>query len=76
MTGIFAINEYGGTPGAIEGNVGQVLNQLIGVGIVIGYDLVVSLLILAVLKATIGLRVDEEVEVEGLDLALHGEAVH
>ncbi len=76
LTGVFAINEYGGTSGAIEGNMPQVVNQLIGVGIIIGYDLVVSLVILGVLKATIGLRVDEEVEMEGLDLALHGEAVH
>jgi Amt family ammonium transporter len=76
LTGVFAVNEFGGTSGAIEGNYGQILNQLIGVGIVIAYDLVVSLIILAVLKFTIGLRVDEETEMEGLDLALHGEAVH
>jgi Amt family ammonium transporter len=76
LTGVFAINEYGGTPGAIEGNTMQIVNQLIGVGIVIAYDFIVSMVILAVIKATIGLRVDEEVEMEGLDLALHGEVVH
>ena len=76
LTGVFAINEYGGTPGLIEGNAGQVINQIIGVCIVIGYDVIVSLIILFLIKATIGLRVDAEVEMEGLDLALHGEAVH
>jgi CBS domain-containing protein len=34
LTGVFAIKEYGGTPGYIEGNAYQVLNQLIGVVIV------------------------------------------
>ncbi len=76
LTGIFAINQYGGTPGLIEGNPGQVINQLIGVGIVIAYDVVVSLIILFIIQATIGLRVSAEVEQEGLDLSLHEEAVH
>jgi ammonium transporter, Amt family len=76
LTGVFAINEYGGTPGLIEGNAGQVLNQIIGVAIVVGYDVVVSLIILKVLDMVIGLRVDGDVEREGLDLALHGEIVH
>jgi len=75
LTGIFAINQYGGTPGLIEGNPGQVISQLIGVGIVIAYDVVVSLIILFIIKATIGLRVSDDVEQGGLDLALHEEAV-
>jgi ammonium transporter, Amt family len=75
LTGVFAIEQYGGTGGLIEGHPGQVINQLIGIGIVIVYDGVVSAIILGVIKATIGLRVSEEIEREGLDLALHGEAV-
>jgi Amt family ammonium transporter len=75
LTGVFAISEYGGTSGAIEGNYAQVVNQLIGVGIVIVYDGIISLIILKVLDAIIGLRVDAEIEVDGLDLALHGEVV-
>jgi Amt family ammonium transporter len=75
LTGVFAINEYGGTPGLIEGNAGQVLNQLIGVGIVVIYDVIVTLIILWVVNMVIGLRVTEDVEREGLDLALHGETV-
>src|SRR5690348_15246427 len=75
LTGVFAVSQYGGTPGLIEGNPGQVINQLIGVGTVFVYDFVVSLIILKVIDLVIGLRVKDEVEREGLDLALHGEAV-
>ena len=39
------------------------------------YDAVVSLIILKIIDVIIGLRVTEEVEREGLDLALHGETV-
>jgi Amt family ammonium transporter len=75
LTGVFAITEYGGTAGLIEGNPGQVLNQLEGVVIVFVYDAVVSLIILKILDAIIGLRVSDEVEREGLDFSLHGETV-
>jgi Amt family ammonium transporter len=75
LTGVFAIQEYGGTSGLIEGNARQVVNQLIGVGIVIAYDAIVSLIILKVIDSILGLRVSSNVEIEGLDLALHGETV-
>jgi Amt family ammonium transporter len=75
LTGVFAINEYGGTSGWIEGNAGQIINQIEGVAIVFVYDAIVSLIILKIIDVVIGLRVDEEVERDGLDLALHGETV-
>ena len=75
LTGVFAIGAYGGTSGLIEGNAGQVLNQCIGVGTVFIYDVVVTLIILKLVDLVIGLRVSEEVERDGLDLALHGETV-
>ena len=75
LTGVFAITEYGGTAGLIEGNAAQMINQVQGVAVVIIYDAVVSLILLKVIDAVIGLRVSEEVEREGLDLALHGEVV-
>jgi ammonium transporter, Amt family len=75
LTGVFAISEYGGTAGLIEGNAAQVLNQLEGLAIVIVYCAVVSLIILKVIEMAIGLRVSPDVEQEGLDIALHGEAV-
>jgi ammonium transporter, Amt family len=75
LTGVFAVSEFGGTAGLIEGNPGQVLNQAIGIGCVFVYDVVVTLIILKVVDLTIGLRVSEDVERNGLDLALHGETV-
>ena len=42
LTGVFAIQQYGGTSGLIEGNAGQVVNQCIGVITVIVYDAVVT----------------------------------
>ena len=75
LTGVFAVAAYGGTSGLIEGNAGQVLNQCIGVGTVFVYDVVVTLIILKLVDLVIGLRVSEEVERDGLDLALHGETV-
>jgi ammonium transporter, Amt family len=76
LTGVFAVEAYGGQPGLFDGNPGQVLNQLYGVVIVFVYDAVVSLIILKIVDIFIGLRVPDEVEREGLDLALHGETVH
>ena len=76
LTGVFAVEAYGGTPGLIEGNAMQVLNQLAGVVIVFVYDAIMSLIILKVVDVFIGLRISDEVEREGLDLAVHGEAVH
>ena len=75
LTGVFAIEQYGGTPGLIEGNPAQVINQIEGILIVFIYDAVVSFIILKVIDFTIGLRVGADVEREGLDLALHGETV-
>jgi Amt family ammonium transporter len=75
LTGVFAISEYGGTSGGIEGNWGQVLNQAEGIMIVLVYDAVVTLIILKVIDLVMGLRVDSEIERDGLDLALHGETV-
>jgi Amt family ammonium transporter len=75
LTGVFAISEYGGTSGWIEGNAGQVVNQIEGVLIVIVYDVIVSLILLKIIDVVVGLRVDAEVEQDGLDLALHGETV-
>jgi len=75
LTGVFAVEQYGGTPGLIEGNAKQVVNQAAGVLIVLVYDAVVSFIILKVLDLAIGLRVPEYDELEGLDITLHGESV-
>lgn len=50
----------------------QFLIQLAGVGIVGAFSVICSFAILIPIKATIGLRVDKEEELKGLDLAEHG----
>src|SRR5439155_952947 len=65
LTGVFAVEQYGGTAGVLEGNVGQFFNQCIGVAIVFAYDAVASLIILTVGKMFVGLRVTEDTEREG-----------
>jgi Amt family ammonium transporter len=79
LTGIFAnsvINPIFGAgkpTGLLEGNGHQVLNQLVGVAIAWGLSIVGTLVILFVVDKTVGLRVNEEDEREGLDLSQHGE---
>jgi len=75
LTGVFAVEAYGGTAGLLEGNFPQLMNQVYGIVIVIVWDAIVSLILLKIIDMVIGLRVTKEVEQEGLDLALHGEAV-
>ncbi len=76
LTGVFAVEAIGGTPGALEGNIGQVWTQIVGILSTIVYSAVMSFVILKVVDLAIGLRVDQEAEVTGLDLSLHGETVH
>ena len=76
LTGVFAVNEYSGHSGLLEGDVGQFINQFKGVATVIVYDVIVTFIILKIVDIAVGLRVTEEVERDGLDLALHGEVVH
>ncbi len=59
--------------GLIDGHPGQLLNQLVGVAIAWGLAIVGTLIILKVVDALVGLRVPPEHEIQGLDLALHGE---
>jgi Amt family ammonium transporter len=54
----------------------SIVTQAIGVGATLVYSSVMTLIILVICKATTGVRVSEEAEVEGLDMALHGEALH
>src|SRR5580700_10698756 len=77
LTGVLAVSAVGGTgkSGLIDGNPGQVITQLYGIAVVAVYDAIASLILLKLVDLTIGLRVDTEMEREGLDLAIHGEAV-
>jgi Amt family ammonium transporter len=77
LTGVFAVSAVGGEghSGLIDGNAGQVWIQFLGTIATIVWSGVVSFIILKVVDAIIGLRVTKEVEVEGLDINLHGEVV-
>jgi Amt family ammonium transporter len=76
LTGVLAKAAIGGASGLIEGNAAQVWTQAEGVLVTVVYDAIVCFVILKVVDAVIGLRVSTDVEREGLDLALHGEAIH
>jgi Amt family ammonium transporter len=78
LTGVFARAAISGDPakaGLLDGNAGQVITQLYGIGVTIAYCAVASFVILKVIDLVIGLRVDEEIERDGMDLAIHGEVV-
>jgi len=68
LTGVFASKEISGVDGSV-------ITQLWGVGTTVIYGGVVSFIILKVIDMTMGLRVTEEQEREGLDISLHGEHV-
>jgi Amt family ammonium transporter len=78
LTGVFATMAVTGATdpvGLIDGNAGQVITQLIGVVITVVYCGILTFILLKVIDVTIGLRVAEDVERDGLDLSLHGEVV-
>ncbi|WP_414832410.1 ammonium transporter [Afifella sp. YEN Y35] len=75
LTGVFAREAIGGTPGLIEGNAGQVMTQVYGIAATIAWTAICSFVILKVIDITVGTRVSPEVETEGLDVNLHGEVV-
>ena len=76
LTGVFAKGVYyGGAGGLLEGNAGQVWTQFLGCIVTIVWCAVVTWIILKVVDVIVGLRVTREVEVEGLDINLHGEVI-
>ena len=83
LTGVFATNlvndGYKDSAGHllplgwVDGNPGQVLNQVIACAIAWGLAIVGTLVILKICEAILGVRVPKEHEVEGLDVSLQGE---
>jgi Amt family ammonium transporter len=77
-TGLFAskaVNEAGAN-GLFFGNPGQLWKQIVAVLVTWVLALVGTYVILKVVDALVGLRVDEESEVAGLDLAVHSETAY
>jgi len=75
-TGIFASEAIGGYSGLLQGNVDQFVAQAIGAGAAVVYAFVMTFVLAKVVDATMGLRVTEEEEYVGLDIALHGEKAY
>jgi Amt family ammonium transporter len=76
MAGLFAslaVNAQGAN-GLLFGNQKQFFVQAGAVALAALYSFVVSLIILKLIDAVIGLRVDKEKEIEGLDITQHGES--
>ena len=72
LTGVFFSREISGIDKTIAE---QLLAQLKGVSVTLIYGFVVSFIILKLIDLTLGLRVTEEQEREGLDISLHGESL-
>jgi len=77
-TGIFAsmaINSAGAN-GLIFGNFDLIKSQFIAVVVTGIYSFVMTVIILKILNATMGLRVPDDEEIEGLDITQHGEKAY
>ncbi|MDH3792184.1 MAG: ammonium transporter [Rhodospirillales bacterium] len=77
LTAVFAATSLGGM-GLAEGGTmgGQVLVQLLGVGVVAVWSGVVTFAIVKIIGFVVALRVSEEDEIEGLDIVAHGERAY
>jgi len=74
LTGVFVAGPLGGV-GLADGvsMASQLGRQVLGVSATIAYDALATFVILKAIDAVIGLRVSEEHETQGLDIALHDE---
>jgi Amt family ammonium transporter len=78
LTGVFAFGPLSATdanPDGVSGGLAQLKLQAIGVVSTLVYSGVMTLILLMVTKALVGLRVTDEEEREGLDIVLHGEQI-
>lgn len=75
-TGLFASTKINpnGTNGLFFGNPGQFWIQFVSVVATMVFAFIMTLIILKIIDALIGLRVSEEEEAKGLDISLHNEA--
>jgi ammonium transporter, Amt family len=82
LAGVFATTAITASPsdpgvsGLLEGNPHQLLVQAIGVVVTIVWCVIGTFIVLKIVSLFTTLRVDSDEEREGLDIALHGEALH
>ncbi len=76
--GIFASTAVnpGGVDGLLAGNPGQLITQIKGILIVGIYTFIVSWVLFKVIHVTMGLRVSDDAEVQGLDSTEHSETAY
>lgn len=77
LTGVFVDASFGGK-GLADGVsiFAQFMIQAEGVGVTIIYDIIATAVILKVIDILVGLRISDDDEVEGMDLALHNERAY
>jgi Amt family ammonium transporter len=79
LLGLFAdttVNPLGFDGLFFGGGLDLLLDQFVAVGVTIAFSFVLSLVIAKVVDVTVGLRVDESAELEGLDLSQHAETAY
>jgi Amt family ammonium transporter len=76
LTGVLAAPSFGGTQGADFAMGHQVFVQIKSVLITIAWSGIVAFIAYKIADLTIGLRVSEEDEREGLDITSHGETAY
>jgi Amt family ammonium transporter len=74
LTGVFA--SLAVNPAGADGSLAQVGRQAVAVGVTLAFSFLATWAILRLVDRTLGLRVSEEVEEEGLDRAIHGESAY
>lgn len=78
LTGVLASRAVnpGGADGLLAGNAAQLVAQLLAVGAAAAFAALGTIGIVALVRATIGVRVGVEDEITGLDLSEHGEEAY
>lgn len=82
---VFGVHGIGGIVGSlmtgvlasktISGVTGNLMTQLIGVGAVMFYSAAVTTALLLLIKAVVGLRIDPQEELDGMDISVHRERI-
>ena len=74
LTGVFA--SLAVNPAGADGSLTQVARQAAAVGVTLCFSFLATMAILRLVDRTVGLRVSEDVEEEGLDRSIHGESAY
>jgi Amt family ammonium transporter len=71
--GTLAVGLFSKTNGLFYGGgIQQLINQIIGIVAIGAFTVIFSVVVWSILKATLGIRVKTEEEIEGLDIGEHG----